>query len=64
MFASCVSRRARGCGNLLRRLARVSLDVLRAILIGAAAFGPPRPPPEPPAPQTTEQESERISSQA
>jgi len=47
-------------GNLLRRLVRFSAQVLRALLIGAAAFGPPRPRPEPPPPQTTEQASERL----
>ena len=63
MFASSICSRALGRGNVLRRVARLSLRVLRALLIGAAAFGPPRPPPEPPAPQTSEQSAE-ISSQA
>ena len=61
MFASSNGSRARGRGNFLGRLARVSLRVLRALMIGAAAFGPPRPPPEPPAPQTTEQCAESSS---
>jgi hypothetical protein len=61
MFASSTCSPALGGGNFLRRLLRLSLRVLRALLIGAAAFGPPRPPPEPPAPQTTEQSSERSS---
>ena len=55
MFASSNFSRARGRANFFRRLARISLRVLRALLIGAASFGPPRPPPEPPPPQTTEQ---------
>ena len=53
MFAA--STRALGGGKLLRRVARISMSVLRALLIGAASFGPPRPPPDPPPPQTTEQ---------
>jgi len=63
MFESRASRRARGCGHLLRRLTHVTLSILRAILVGAASFGPPRPPPEPPPPQTSEQDGESFSSQ-
>lgn len=59
MFAASIRSRALGRGNFLRRLARLSLSVLRALLIGAASFGPPRPPPEPPTPQTTEQVADR-----
>jgi len=61
MFASSNRSRALGRGNVFRRLARLSWRVLRALLIGAAAFGPPRPRPEPPAPQTTEQSAENSS---
>jgi hypothetical protein len=61
MFALRTAARARGRGFLLRRLARFSLLVLRALLIGAASFGPPRPPPEPAPPQTTEQAAEGSS---
>lgn len=53
--------RALGRGNLLRRVAQLSLGILRALLIGTASFGPPRPPPEPPPPQTTEQVAESSS---
>jgi len=56
MFAS--STRALGQGKFLCRLARIFLSVLRALLIGAASFGPPRPPPEPPPPQTSAQVDE------
>jgi len=59
MFASRTLSRA--LGNWLRRLARLSFEVLRALLIGTASLGPPRRPPEPPAPQTTEQTAERTS---
>ncbi|HEY0466636.1 MAG TPA: hypothetical protein VGC79_20655 [Polyangiaceae bacterium] len=59
MFASRTVSRA--LGHLLRRLARLSLEVLRALLIGTASFGPPRPPPEPPPPQTTEQVTQSSS---
>ncbi|MEI9951688.1 MAG: hypothetical protein WDO74_22580 [Pseudomonadota bacterium] len=61
MYASSTGSRALGVGKFLRRLARLSLRVLRALIIGAASFGPPRPPPEPPPPQTTEQTDERSS---
>jgi len=63
MFALRIFTRALRCGNLLPRLARLALAVLRALMIGAASIGPPRPPPEPPAPQTTEQAAE-ISTEA
>ena len=55
MFASRTDSRAHGYNHCLRRLSRFALRLLRALLIGAASFGPPRPPPEPPPPQTTEQ---------
>lgn len=61
MFASRTV--ARALGNLLRRLARLSFGILRALLIGTASFGPPRPPPEPPPPQTTEQVADSQHSQ-
>jgi hypothetical protein len=64
MFVSSSRSRARGGSNLLRRLARVSLAVLRALVVGAASLGPPRRPPEPPAPQTTEQVADQRSSEA
>jgi hypothetical protein len=54
MFASSTCAHARG-SRFLRRAARLSVRVLRALLVGAAAFGPPRPQPEPPPPQTTSQ---------
>jgi len=53
MFASRTVLRA--LAIFLRRFARLSGNVLRALLIGTASFGPPRPAPEPPPPQTTEQ---------
>ena len=40
---------------LLRRIVRVAARVLRALLVGGAAFGPAPPLPEPPPPQTTEE---------
>lgn len=59
MFASSICSRA--LGRFLHRFVRLSLGVLRALLIGIASVGPPRPPPEPPAPQTTEQVAESSS---
>jgi hypothetical protein len=61
MFASSSGSGALRRGKFLRRVARLSWAVLRALLIGAASFGPPRPPPEPPPPQTTEQTDEGSS---
>jgi hypothetical protein len=61
MLASRTCRRASRLGNLLRRGRRFAANVLRALLIGTAAFGPPRPPPEPPPAQTTEQVSDTAS---
>lgn len=58
MSASSTGPRVRGRRHWFRRLAQLSFSILRALLVGAASFGPPRPPPEPPAPQTTEQASE------
>ena len=59
MFTSRTVSRA--LGVFLRRFARLSRNILRALLIGAASFGPPRPAPEPPPPQTTEQAAESAS---
>ena len=61
MFASSAASRARRGSHLFRRFAQLIFSILRALLIGAASFGPPRPPPEPPPPQTTEQVSEGSS---
>ena len=61
MFESRTGARARGSSRLLRRLARFSFGVLRALIIGSASFGPPRRPPEPPPPQTSAQVEERSS---
>jgi hypothetical protein len=61
MFTSSSGSRALGCGQFLRRLSRLSLAIFRAVVIGAASFGPPRPPPEPPPPQTIEQVDESSS---
>ena len=61
MFATARPLRGFSRGNWVRRVARFIGRILRAFLIGAAAFGPPRPPPEPPSPQTTEQVSDDSS---
>jgi len=61
MFTSSPGSRALGCVKFLRRLSRLSSAILRALIIGAASFGPPRPPPEPPPPQTITQVDESSS---
>ena len=58
MFASSTASRALRSGRFLRRLLRLALRVLQALVIGSASFGPPRPPPEPPPPQTIAQINE------
>ena len=60
MIASAPGLRA-SWRKLLRRLARIASSVLRALLMGAASFGPPKPPPEPPPPQTIEQVDQASS---
>lgn len=59
MFASRTVSRA--LGIFLRRFARLSGNILRALVVGTASFGPPRPAPEPPPPQTTEQAADSSS---
>jgi hypothetical protein len=61
MFRSSPCAHALGCSKSVRRLWRLSLAIFRALVIGAASYGPPRPPPEPPPPQTTEQVAESSS---
>ena len=61
MFVSSTGSRAPGAARLLRRLARLILRLLRALVIGSASFGPPRPEPESPPPQTSAQVEERSS---
>jgi hypothetical protein len=59
MSPSSGRARARGGPSAFRRLRRTLWRVLRAVLMGAAAFGPPARAPDPPPPQATEQHDEQ-----